>query len=293
MNRFQAFGLGKRRWQDTGNVGRYMLATDRHRIGIDQLAIHEDGDGRGAAADIDHRAAKIAVLVRQAGKPCRIAGMDETFRAQMVQRQRLDHVGQAGAKRRHIQVIDSKVAPAHACRVSDAAHIIQTVMKRVKLHQLQRWIDGLRPAAVKKTTHIAAADGAVRQLHVLPADLRARAATRQNDRDRGNRQIRCTLGTLHCMADGIAKRRQRGDLAAAHASRGVRSLAKKAQLTLPVNLADHAADLGAADVQNGKRPSDAAPTPQIHLCLLFMCSSPGRGPGCWARQPSGREPACR
>ena len=86
VQRLHPLGMRQRRRQAARDVVGHVAAADRHAVGVDHLAVEEDGDGRGAAAHVDHGDAELHLVLDQGGEAGGVGRDDEALDVQVAAR---------------------------------------------------------------------------------------------------------------------------------------------------------------------------------------------------------------
>ena len=119
VERLQALGGGDPGRQPARDVHRDVVAADRDRVGVDEVAAGEDADARRAAAHIDDGATHLGLVVDERRKAGGVRRRDHRLDAEMAALDREHEV----ARRRSLGAddveIDAEALADHAARIDD------------------------------------------------------------------------------------------------------------------------------------------------------------------------------
>src|SRR6516225_2704011 len=119
-----AFGVGHRGREPAGDIVRYVAATDRHIVAMDQIAVEKHPDRRRSATHINNCHTECNLVLDQTGEARRIRADDEGVDVEMRAPDRRAVIAHAGCARGHYVHVDTEPLPEHAARIADASTIV-------------------------------------------------------------------------------------------------------------------------------------------------------------------------
>ena len=125
--------MGERRREAARDVAGHMLAADGDAVGIDHIAVEEDGQGRGAAAHVDDADAQVHLVVHQARQPRGIGRDDQRADVEMAAGDAGAEVAHWSCRRRDDMHVDAEPRSEHAARLADAVAAVNRVADRQRL----------------------------------------------------------------------------------------------------------------------------------------------------------------
>ena len=113
-----------------------MIAAERDRIRMHELAFGEDPDGGGAAAHVDERGAEFRLVVDQRRKTARIGGRHDALDRQMGTVDAQFEIAQRRHVRRHHMHRHAQGVADHAARIADPALAVEHVADRDRVEEV-------------------------------------------------------------------------------------------------------------------------------------------------------------
>ena len=285
---FHALGVGHRRRQSARHVVGDVVAADRNRIGVDQVAAVEHRDRGGAAAHVDQRHAEIHLVLHQAGEAGGEGGDAAISDLEMGALDADAEIAHGAGGRRDEMHIDAQPLAVHAARVAHAAAAVDRVADRHGVDQfavrgLGRQMNLAQNAADIAIGHFVAADG-----DLDAESVRGRVAAADADHDLLDPFAAHLLGGVDGGRQRVLGRLHVDDVAALDAARLLVADADHAQLVVSLDAGDEAADLAAAEVE---RRDDAVPSLDhysLHWSMSGCRASPCPAPESFRRRPGVR-----
>ena len=114
VERLQALGGGDPGREPARDVHRDVVAADRDRVGVDEVAVGEDADARRAAAHIDDGAAHLGLVVDERRKAGGVRRRDHRLDAEMAALDREHEVARRGSLGGDDVEIDAEALADHA-----------------------------------------------------------------------------------------------------------------------------------------------------------------------------------
>src|SRR5215468_2370614 len=127
VERLHALGVDERRREAAGDVVRDVCAAHRQAVGVDDVAVEEDGDGGGAAAHVDDGDAEVHLVLYEGGEAGGVGRDDQRLDVEMAALDAGLQVAQrpgGGGDEVHV---DAEPLAIHAARIADAAAAVDGV----------------------------------------------------------------------------------------------------------------------------------------------------------------------
>ena len=285
--RLDALRVGEVGRESARDVERHVLAADRDRVGMRELALVEDRERGRAAAHVDAGDAELRLVVDEHREARRVGRGDDRLHFQMAAVDRELEIGERRLVGGHDMHVDAERLAEHADRIVHAAIGVERIADRQRMQHHPPVAHRMRAAGAQHALDVGSPTTAPPTLTLAEKRLALQPAAGEIDDEAADRDLGHALGRVDGEPDralGLFEVDDDAGLDAARAGGGeaehldrMRAAAQRLAVAR-LQPRDQAADLGRADVEHadGHRAPRAERLDARHAGRGVAVSAPSR-----------------